>query len=111
MCGVFASVFALFMPGYQYGYILFVLVRFAQQGILLSTNVAGIYYSKGDNIPILVATTGLTSAPVYVISSIVAGFLANKYSVNLVFSIGALAYISVAVLSYIFYQTNRRDIA
>ena len=111
VCGVFASVFALFMPGYQYGYILFVLVSFAQQGILLSTNVAGIYYSKGDNIPILVATTGLTSAPVYVISSIVAGFLANKYSVNLVFSIGALAYISVAVLSYIFYQTNRRDIA
>lgn len=110
-CGALASGLALFMSSYIYGYILFVLVSFAQQGILLSTNVAGIYYSKGDNIPILVATTGLASAPVYVISSVIAGFLANRYSIDFVFVIGVIAYISVTFLSYVFYRNNQKDLA
>lgn len=111
ICGALAAGLALFIPDYRYGYLLFVLVSFAQQGIYLSTNVAGIFYSKGDNIPILVATTGLASAPVYIISSIISGILANRYSINLVFIIGAFAYLVVALLSYVFYRNNQKDMA
>lgn len=109
ICGALAAGFALFMPSYRYGYLLFVLVSFAQQSIYLSTNVAGIIYSKGDKIPILVATTGLASAPVYIISSAVCGILANRYSIDLVFIIGVIVYICVALLSYIFYRNNQKD--
>jgi MFS family permease len=106
ICGVMASGLALLLPSYHFGYVLFVLIAFAQQGILLSTNVAGIYYSKGDRIPILVATTGLASAPVYIISSIISGVLAERYSIDLVFIIGVVAYLCVSLLSYAFYKKN-----
>lgn len=110
ICGVLAAALAILMPSYQFGYLLFVLVSFAQQGIYLSTNVAGIYYSKGDEIPILVATTGLASAPIYIISSFVSGILAEKYSIDLVFVIGVVAYLCAYLLSLIFYRNNQKDI-
>jgi len=111
ICGALAAGFALFMPSYRYGYLLFVLVSFAQQSILLSTNVAGIVYSKGNKIPILVATTGLAAAPVYIISSAICGILANRYSIDLVFIIGFIVYICAIFLSYVYYRNNQKEIA
>lgn len=108
--GVMAAGLAIFLPGYQYGFLLFVLVSFAQQGIYLSTNVAGIFYSRGEKVPIFVATTGLVSAPIYIASSLVGGILAERYFVDLVFIIGVFAYLGVAILSYIFYRKNKKDL-
>ncbi|CRZ35014.1 MFS transporter [Herbinix hemicellulosilytica] len=108
--GVLAAGLALLMPGYQFGYLLFILVSFAQQGITLSTNVAGIYYSDGGHIPILVATTGLVSAPLYIVSSLAGGVLAEKYSIDLVFIIGVFSYLCVAILSYIYFKNSNKNV-
>lgn len=108
--GACAALLAILMPHYYFGYLLFVLVAFAQQCVQLSNNVAGIMYSrKGQKIPVMVAAMGLAVAPSYIFFSSAGGVLTNRFPINTVFIIALCVYILVAFLGIRFSRGQKEE--
>lgn len=106
--GVLAAGLAIVMPHYGFGFLLFVLVAFAQQFIQLSTSVAGIIYSRGNMIPVLVAALGIAVAPSYIIFSSLGGVMSRVFHLNVVFIIAMAVYALVMVLTFRYSRKGMR---
>ena len=99
LSGICAAILAIFLPHYIFSYLLFVLVAFAQQGVVLSNNMAGILYAKKQNlIPVMIAAMGLAVAPSYILFSFAGGAIANILPINYIFIIALCVYSLVAFL-------------
>ncbi|MFR2847661.1 MAG: hypothetical protein ACLTC4_11260 [Hungatella hathewayi] len=98
--GMLAAGLAIVMPHYGFGYLLFVLVAFAQQFIQLSNSVAGIIYSRGNMIPVLVAALGIAVAPAYIVCSSLGGVMSRVFHLNVVFAIALAVYGLVVAMTF-----------
>lgn len=90
--GVLGCLLALFLPAPLWGLLLFVLVSMATRGMHLATQVAGIHYASRGMVPIYMATSGIMTAPLYILFSLAGGVLANRFSIMSVFYVSLSLY-------------------
>ncbi|WP_367924734.1 MFS transporter [uncultured Ruthenibacterium sp.] len=100
ICGAAAAFLAAFASDYRISYIMYGLLSVAVNGIMMSSSIACVSYSKNVRTPVYMATVGLLCAPMYVITSFCGAALASWFSYTALFLLALTVYAVCALLSF-----------
>ena len=97
--GVAANILAIFSQNIALFYVVFILVGAILNGIIISNVNLSINYSTKELLPVFVALTNLIIMPFTGLGPILAGYLADSISLNVVFYISLTGYLSGFIYS------------
>lgn len=100
ICGAAAALLAAFIKDYRLAYGMYALLAVAVNGIMMSSSIACVTYSKNVRTPIYMATVGLLCAPLYVITSFCGAALASWFSYTALFLLAVGVYAVGALLTF-----------
>ena len=104
--GIAANVLAIFSRNIILFYIVFILVGAILNGIIISNVNLSINYSTKELLPVFVALTNLIIMPFTGLGPILAGYLADSFTLNIVFYISLTGYLSGFIYSLFIKQNN-----
>lgn len=99
-CGAAAALMAARITDYRLAYVMYALLAVAINGIMMSSSIACVTYSKNVHTPIYMATVGLLCAPLYVITSFCGAALVNWFSYTAIFLLAGSVYAVSALLTF-----------
>ena len=106
ICGGTAAFLAITAQNWQLATIMYIIVAFANNGIMIATSTATVVYSDNGFVPVYSATVSLLCAPLYILVSFGGAAIASHFSYNAMFSIALAVYLVGAVLSIYFLKKD-----
>lgn len=105
--GVLASFLAIFSTSWQMSVLMYILLAFAVNGIVLANSTACVVYSKNKYVPIYGATISLLCAPLYVIVAFGGAAIASRFSYATMFALAFSVYLAGAALCMFFKRKQK----
>lgn len=107
--GILAAVLAIVSTSWQVSILMYILLAFAVNGIIVANYASTNAYTGGRSqyVPICSATVNLLCAPLYILVAFGGAAIAQKFSYSAMFAVALIVYLIGAVLSFYFLKKDR----